>query len=436
MTLVGSRPRYLLPSRPSGRIQLANIGSLLIRIVRSAATGKPSSVMLNARRNYRGYRYLVNDLFELEDDAAYLQNFRRLAVSDAVGIDWSIHRAALVTTLIFVVGTLVMGSALLGYLFTMQSFSLSQLGLLIVFGLVHTAIVLPGLARAGLRALSFRVMLALWLVGAATGIYLLGADVVLHAWQSRRLSFVEQTAVALTLLAGVAVGTWLLALLWEQLCGLALNRTVVRLQPEATIVFELLWVAHMLTKFGNSPMYPQWRWVFVDAIEMAARAMERGMSRRVELRDFYMRSSIQERFAGSARALRNYQREIVLEEPGTRAKLIDELAGVAKSMISQRYAELPYEKTEESTRRQVVNRVIRFRLLGLTASLGVAVLPLVAVNALKLAPLSLPEATSGALTTLAAVWFLVKIIALIDPEYRESLSDARAMLPNEKEGRK
>lgn len=52
----------------------------------------------------------------------------------------------------------------------------------------YTAIVLPGLTREITRALSFRVMLALWLSGAAVGIYLLGPEAVLDAWQIRPLS--------------------------------------------------------------------------------------------------------------------------------------------------------------------------------------------------------------------------------------------------------
>lgn len=309
----------------------------------------------------------------------------------------------------------------------MYTFAWSQVALLLILGGIHSVLVLTGLYQdVSPRTPVLRWILAAWLLGAGIAVYLLGPTAVLQAWAERTTTLPEQVGATFILMSIVTAGTFLFAAALEAIIRRSRKRILLSVAPEATALFEILFAADLLAAHAPLPMPPLVKWLAIDAVHVAADAIQSGVSRQVLIPDLVARTTVHQRFTDIACNIRSFEERISIGGVSERKRVEEDLISIGRALMTQNYSDLPVASQEDKVNRQhLVKHAVRARGLRTLKGLAVALIPLAAVKTLSVIPVSLPPETSAVLTTLASVWFLVKVLSLIEPNYRELLTDVK-----------
>lgn len=238
----------------------------------------------------------------------------------------------------------------------------------------------------------------------------------------------EQAAFSVAILAIIAIAMMSLIALAGLVASRYSTSILIYRRPITTATFELLWTASVLTRWTPGYLSPFWIWHALDSLHYASRAVGEGVPRLVNISDLTTRGSVQQRLENASHAIGRLGRDIVLGGVGEREVVARELVKAAAALLSQSYSALPESTDEqEAERQQETLRAVRSRIRLTVRDVLVAVLPLSVIKTIELTPVSLPAESGSLLTTLAAAWLIIKILAAIDPKYRDSLADARAL---------
>ena len=126
----------------------------------------------------------------------------------------------------------------------------------------------------------------------------------------------------------------------------------------------------------------------------------------------------------AARQVRECTTWLLLQQPGTVDSIRDRVLSVAYAFLTGYYHCLPadphWSVVQKDVRRANAVRVSR--------QIASAILPLAAVIVITLFSVSLPTLLTQWAVALAIVWFIVKIVLFIDPDFRKTWKDVREIL--------
>jgi hypothetical protein len=149
----------------------------------------------------------------------------------------------------------------------------------------------------------------------------------------------------------------------------------------------------------------------------------------IPIDDLSTRAAVRRRLTTASHAINLLSHDIMLGNKEVRLDALARIEGAAKAILTQSYAELPdLSEEQEVERQQELLRAIRRRFGRISWQILVAFLPLAVISTVRLSPLNVPPEALGALTTLAVGWLVIKLLATIDPGYKESLAGAQAMV--------
>lgn len=431
MPLIGARPRHVafISVRQLGPSKPIMLLRYIIRGIRRAASGRPSSLVSTASLNYDLGRIVLSEFLETEEGAPFVQRLRRLAVEDSDGVNRSVRYAFILSGVVALLGIGFLLALLATFAVSLFEWSWTQATVIVGLLGFYGYFVLDGLGRSvSVRAPVLRWMLAVWLTGLAGSVVFLGPEAVFFAWMKRSLTLYEQISVGFTLLLIVNLATLAAAAIAEKSINAMMDRMLLRQRPVSTAIFELIWSAFILQAGGGEAISAYREWQAIDALGYAARAVGIGLSRLVPIDDLVTRAAIRRRLVASSHALRGLGPDIVLGDAAARSRVSTQLSDAVVAVLVQSYASLPTMSDEqERARQQELLTAIRRRSARVAWQLAIGALPVVVVLSLRLTPLELPPETASVLTSLAVGWLLVKVLSAIDPGYRETLADARAL---------
>lgn len=428
MPLIGTRPRQIVAKRHYVTYNPLKLGLALRESFSRAACGRPTSIIRNARASSRRLQYLLSDVFDQTDGAVHLRNFRRLAAADAIGMHMSVMATFRMVGLVFVSGTAALGGLIIYFLTQLHTFTWSLVAIIVAMGMFHSAVVLRGLGRmVSPRAPELRWMLAIWFAGVALAAYASGPESVFYAWKLRPLSIAEQAGVGSAVFAAVTIITYVILFLVTLAIDAVVDNNFIKRRPVTSALFELLWAADLLHRSMGNPIWPGQRWQIVDAINYAAKAVGFGVPRLVPIADVATRRAVQQRLMRASHAINQLGRQVMLGDASMRKSIIAELSSAAAAILTQQHSNLPeIDAAEDATRERELRQDTKARAVSAALQLLLALLPLATVRSVQLTPFQLPQDVASALTTLAAGWFVIKLISILDPSYRQTLADARS----------
>jgi hypothetical protein len=215
------------------------------------------------------------------------------------------------------------------------------------------------------------------------------------------------------------------AALTAKLIDLIQDRMFVRRCPVSSALFEVAWAALLLRQSDDGVIEPYWASEAINSLHYAAKSVGVGLPRLVPIADLSARAIVYRRLVSASHALDHFTYDILLGDQDSRAQVHGQLVNAATALLTQCYSKLPKTSEEqEALRRQELVKAIRRQSGRVAWQVLVGLLPIAALSALRLTPLELPPETAATLTTLSIGWLLIKLISLIDPNYRGTLTDA------------
>ncbi len=231
------------------------------------------------------------------------------------------------------------------------------------------------------------------------------------------LSFATGTVAVFCLLGA------LLARIAFLVVDLTIARRRVHRSPEITALMETIdLIAQSDKDIGIGDVWRR-RWM-IRKLDLVSQCIEKGIPSLLAMPDNSAGDMARDRFHQAASVIRSYQTWIALPRPETGEELRSRLAELAMTLLTAHYDRLPTNTDMTAVTRGATSRKIA-RYIG---GVMVAALPVAVVLIWSTFGLGLPDYLKQWLTGFAIVWFIARLLQLLDPTSSKTWEQIHATL--------